>query len=146
MQELPFVARLWLYPIIGAMGLLALMIFVWQIMVLQGKAMKNCDGSYDNWREQKTHYGLAVADVFFACPVNIAGIILVFVAPRWGYYLLALVSFWWVWANVMTTATSLRFEKPKITLIWFLTFPFGILIGLAYIGWSIIYFKQIYAL
>lgn len=139
-------AQLGLYPIIGAMGLLALLIFVWQIMVLRGKAMKNCDGSYDNWREQKTHYGLAAADVFLACPANIAGIILVFAAPRWGYYLLALVSFWWVWANVMTTANSLRFEKPKITFIWFLTFPLGILIGLAYIVWSIIYFNQIYAL
>jgi hypothetical protein len=146
MQELSTIARLSLYPIIGVMGVLSILIFAWQILVLKGKAMKNCDGSYDNWHEQKTHYGMAVADVFVACPAVIAGIILIYVAPRWGFYLLALTSFWWVWANVMTTATSLRFEKPKITLVWFLTYPFGSLIGLAYIGWSIIHFQRIYAM
>ena len=52
---------------------------------------------------------------------------------RWGYYLLALVSFWWIWANTMTTTTSLRFEKPKSNLTWIIAYPFGILIGLAYI-------------
>ena len=64
-------------------------------------------------------------DIFFACPLSIIGIILVFAAPRWGYYLLAWVSFWFVWANVMTTATSLRFENPKKDLSWFIVFPFG---------------------
>jgi len=58
--------------------------------------MPNPDGSVDDWHEQKTHYDIALADVFFACPVGIIGIILVFVFPRWGYYLLALVSFWFV--------------------------------------------------
>jgi len=128
------------------MGIICLIVWGWQIRVLKGKAMKNLDGSFDNWHEQKTHYGIALADIFLACPVNIAGIILVFVSPRWGYYLLALVSFWWVWANTMTTATSLRFEKPKITLTWFIVYPFGILVGLAYIVWSIVHFDMIYSL
>jgi hypothetical protein len=63
---------------------------------------------------------------------------------RWGFYLLALVSFWFVWANMMTTVNSLRFEKPKITLNWFIVFPFGILVGLAYIAWTLIHFDTIY--
>ncbi len=113
-------------------------------MVLKGKAMKNPDGSVDDWHEQKTHYGMAFADVFLACPATIVGIVLVFVSPRWGYYLLALVSFWFVWANIMTTATSLRFEKPRINLVWFITFPFGSLLGLAYIVWTLVHFDNIY--
>ncbi len=39
-------------------------------------------------------------------------IIMVFISPVWSYYALVLVSFWWLWANVMSTATSLRFENP----------------------------------
>ncbi len=66
---------------------------------------------------------MAVADIFLACPITILGIVLVFASPRWGYYLLAWVSFWFVWANIVTTATSLRFEKPKITLSWPVVFP-----------------------
>lgn len=61
-----------------------------------------------------------------------------------GYYILALCGFWFLWANIMTTATSLRFEKPKITFIWFATFPLGSLLGLAYIVWTLVYFDAIY--
>jgi len=146
MQALSPFSQVSLYVILGIMGLLCIVIWDWQIRVLKGKAMKNPDGSFDNWHEQKTHYGIAFADIFLACPLNIAGIILVFVSPRWGYYLLALVSFWWVWANIMTTVTSLRFEKPRITFMWFIVFPFGILVGLAYIMWTIVHFDIIYSL
>lgn len=144
MQELSLVSQISLYVLMALIGLFALLVGGWQAMVLKGKAMKGPDGSSDDWHEQKTHYGIAFADVFLACPVSMAGIVLVFVTPRWGYYLLALVSFWFVWANVMTTATSLRFEKPKINLSWFITFPFGILVGLAYIVWTIVHFDTIY--
>lgn len=78
--------------------------------------MLNPDGSVDDWHEQKTHYDIAFADVLLACPAGIAGIILVFVSPRWGYYLLALISFWLLWANIMATSTSLRIEKPSLSL------------------------------
>jgi hypothetical protein len=144
MLELTLVSQVILYVILGLMALYSLPIWVWQIRVLSGKAMKNPDGSYDNWHEQKTHYGIAIADAFLACPANIAAIILVFIAPRWGYYLLALVSFWWIWANIMTTSTSLRFEKPKITLNWIIVFPSGAFIGLAYILWTVVHFHTIY--
>ena len=144
MQELSLASQVSLYVLLGLMGLLSLIVWGWQIMILQGKAMKNPDGSFDDWHEQKTHYGLAFADAFLACPLNIAGIVLVFVSPRWGYYLLALVSFWLVWGNIMTTSTSLRFEKPRITLIWLITFPFGILLGCAYIAWTLVHFDAIY--
>ena len=146
MQELSLISQVSLYVLLGIMGLICPIVWGWQIMVLRGKPMKNPDGSFDNWHKQKTHYGIALADVFLACPVNIAGIVLVFVSPRWGFYLLALVSFWWVWANTMTTATSLRFEKPKITLNWIFTYPFGILVGLVYIVWTIVHFDTIFSL
>jgi hypothetical protein len=44
----------------------------------------------------------------------------------------------------MTTATSLRFENPTINMQWFLTFPFGALVGLAYIVWTMVHFDAIY--
>jgi len=115
-------------------------------MVIKGKAMKNPDGSSDDWHEQKTHYGIAFADVFLSCPLGIAGIALMFVSPRWGHFLLALVRFWLVWANIMTTATSLRFEKPKINLNCFTTYPLGTLVGLAYIMWILVHFDTIFIL
>ena len=146
MQELSLVSQISLYVLMAFIGVYALLVGGFQAMVLKGKAMKNPDGSSDNWHEQKTHYGIAFADLVLACPVSIAGIVLVFVAPRWGYYLLALVSFWFIWANTMTTATSLRFEKPNINLNWLLVFPSGILIGLTYIIWTLIHFDIIYCL
>ncbi|NIM90198.1 MAG: hypothetical protein GTO17_04540 [Candidatus Aminicenantes bacterium] len=146
MQELSLTSQVILYVLLGIMGLMCPILWGWQIMVLKGKPMKNPDGSFDSWHNQKTHYGIALADVFLACPVNIAGIVLVFVSPRWGFYLLALVSFWWVWANTMTTTTSLRFEKPKMTLTWLITYPLGILVGLVYIMWTIVHFDTIYSL
>ena len=143
-MDIPLISQVILYIVIVLFGLLAIIVFGWQIMVLRGKSMKNPDGSKDDWHEQKTHYGIAFADVFLTGPTSIAGIILVFISPRWGYYLLSLVSFWFVWSNIMTTATSLRFENPKINLNWFITFPFGILIGLAYIAWTVVHFDSIY--
>lgn len=145
MQELSLISKITLYVLLGIMGFICLIVWIWQIKILLGKAMKNPDGSFDNWHEQKSHFGIALADVVLACPINIAGIALVFISPRWGYYLLALVSFWWIWANIMTTSTSLRFEKPKITLEWIIVYPFGILVGLSYILWTIVHFDIIYS-
>ncbi len=144
MNELSLLSQISLYLLMFFMGLVALLIFIWQVNVLKGKAMKNPDGTSDSWQEQKILYGIAVADFILACPVTIAGIVLVFIRPQWGYFLLALVSFWFVWANIMTTATSLRFENPKISLNWFVAFPLGILLGLGYIIWIIVHFNIIY--
>lgn len=144
MQELSFVSQIWLYVLLALIGVLALVIWGWQVVVLRGNAMNNPDGSSDDWHEQKILYGMAFADVFLACPASVAGIVLVFVSPRWGFYLLALVSFWFVWANIMSTVTSLRFERPKITVSWIIAFPLGILVGLAYIVWTLIHFDTIF--
>ena len=144
MQELSLTSRLIMYVLLALIGLLSLIVFGWQIQVLRGKNMKNPDGSADNWHEQKIFFGIAVADIFLACPLSIIGIVLVFVSSQWGFYLLTWVSFWFVWANIMMTATSLRFEKPKITLTWLIVFPSGSLVGLAYFVWTLIHFDIIY--
>jgi hypothetical protein len=144
MSALSLPSQIILYILLALFGLLALIIWGWQIQVLRGKDMKNPDGSADNWHEQKIFYGIAIADIFLACPLTIIGIILVFISPSWGFYLLAWASFWFVWANIMTTATSLRFEKPKITLSWLIVFPFGTLVGLAYFIWTLFHFDVIY--
>ncbi|UCG91233.1 MAG: hypothetical protein JSV97_09110 [candidate division WOR-3 bacterium] len=144
MQQFLPLSRVILYVLLALMGFVSIVVWWWQVMVMKGNAMKNPDGSVDDWHEQKILYGMAIADIFLACPATIAGIILIFVSPRWGYYILALVSFWFVWANIMTTVTSLRFEKLRFTFSWFITFPFGSLIGLAYILWTFIHFDIIY--
>jgi hypothetical protein len=144
MVDLSLFSQVSLYVLMLFMGVIVVLVFFWQLNVLKGKAMKNPDGSSDSWHEQKIFYGIAVADLIFACPATIAGIVLVFILPQWGYFLLALVSFWFVWANIMTTATSMRFENPKISLNWFIAFPFGSFLGIAYIIWIIIHFNIIY--
>ncbi len=145
MTELSLISQISLYVLLALMGLFSLLLWGWQIMILRGKAFNNPDGSKDDWHEQKTHYGIAFADVFVSCPANIIGIALVFLFPRWGFYLLSMVSFWWIWANVMTTATSLRFYNPKRSLItWLIGYPLGILVGLAFIVWTIVHFNDIY--
>jgi hypothetical protein len=114
------------------------------MMVFRGKAMKNPDGTADDWHDQKLFYGIALADIFIAVPVTLFGIILIFLNLRIGYYITGLASFWFLWTNVMATATSLRFEKPKITLMWCIVFPLGILVALAYIVWSLLHFQEIF--
>lgn len=145
MGPLPFASQVSLYVLLALIGAMALVVWAAQFWVLRGKAFPNPDGSKDDWHEQKTLYGMAFADVVLACPVALVAIILVFVSPRWGMFLLALVSFWLVWANVATTATSLRFHHPRITLAWFAAFPLGALIGLAWLIWIMVHFDAIFA-
>ena len=143
-MDIPLIGQAILYIIIVLFGLLSIIVFGWQIMVLRGKSVKNADGTADDWHKQKLFYGIALADVTVAIPVTLIGIILIFMGWRIGYYLTGLASFWFLWANIMTTATSLRFEKPKISFNWFIVFPFGAILALAYIIWSLLYFQEIF--
>lgn len=145
-QTLPLAAQISLYVLLILICLFSLLVFGWQIMILRGKAMQNPDGTSDDYHEQKTHFGIAFADVFLACPASFVAIALVFISPRWGFYLLAMVSFWFVWANIMTTATSLKFENPKLTLNWLIVFPTGIILGLATVLWTVIHFDTVFFL
>jgi len=144
-MEIPLTSRIILYVIIILFGLLAIIVFGWQINVLRGKPMKNPDGTVDDWHEQKLCYGIALADITIAVPLTLVGIALIFLDWRIGYYLTGLVSFWFLWTNIMATTTSLRFEKPKITLYWFIVFPFGALVALAYIVWTLAHFDAIFS-
>ena len=145
-MDLPLISRVFLYIIVVIFGLLCVLTAGWQVMVLSGKSMNNPDGTVDDWHEQKLFYGMALADITIAVPVALTGIALIFTGLRMGYYLTGLASFWFLWANIMTTATSLRFEKPKISVNWFFVFPFGAIIGLAYIVWTLVHFNTIFSL
>lgn len=90
---------------------------------------------------QKLFYGIAFADLALACPATLAGVVLALLGVRWGLLLLAWVSCWFVWANLMTTAPSLRFERPRITLTWLLVFPFGAVVGLAFVAWTLVHLE-----
>ncbi|UCH74584.1 MAG: hypothetical protein JSU82_01645 [Rhodospirillales bacterium] len=145
MQNLSIASQLTLYGLLALIGLFALLLLVWQIRVLRGEAMPNPDGSIDDWRQQKILFGLAFADVLLVCPATLAAIALAFLAPRWGHLLLAMIGFWLVYINFATTATSLRFETPKITLSWLLVFPAGAVLGLAYLAWAAAHFDAVFA-
>jgi hypothetical protein len=81
-----------------------------------------------------------------AIPITLAALIMIFTAPRWGFYTMGLVSFWFMWTNVMTSVTSLRFAKPRITLRWIIVFPLGSVIGLAFVIWMLAHFDTIYGM
>jgi hypothetical protein len=36
---------------------------------------------------------------------------------------MGMVGVWFLWANTMTTVTSLKFHSPRLNLQWWLTFP-----------------------
>jgi hypothetical protein len=129
---------------VGLLAFTFIILWWWQSQVIKGKAMDNPDGSVDDWHEQKILYGIAVADIFVACPMAILGVVLILFESKWGFYLLAMVSFFYLWINTATTVTSLKFHKPKITLNWFIVFPFGAILGFAFLVWTIIHFDLIY--
>ncbi len=144
LAALPVDSRIVLYVLLVAIGVFTLIVLWAQIGCVRERPFANPDGTNDDWHEQKIFYGIAWADIVLACPTSIAALILIFAAPRWGFYTMGAVSFWFLWANVMTTVTSLRFEKPKITLQWIVAFPLGAVIGLAYVAWMIVHFDAIY--
>ena len=146
MSALSLTSLVSLYILIALLALYFVILWWWQTQVIKGKAMKNPDGSVDDWHEQKILYGIAVADIFIACPLAIVGVIFTLIGSKWGFYLLALESFFFLWVNTVTTVTSLRFMRPKITLTWFIVYPFGAILGFAFLVWTIIHFDIIYTL
>jgi hypothetical protein len=144
LHGLPLESQAVLYVILSVMAVFTLLVLWAQIGTIRGKPFANPDGTRDDWREQKIFYGIAWADIFVACPVALAALIMIFAAPRLGFYTMGMVSFWFLWANLMTTVTSLRFEKPRITLRWIVVFPLGAVIGLAFIFWTLAHFEAIY--
>jgi len=143
-MEFSLLSRITLYVIIGLLGLFGLAILWWQVNVLRGRSMSNPDGTSDNWHEEKHFFGIAVADIFLAIPVTLAGICLILADFRIGFYLTSLGSFWYLWANIMTTTNSLKFENPKITFSWIMVFPFEIVLALAYLVWTLIHFNEVF--
>lgn len=143
MGELSLVSQYIGYALIAIIGAYVAVLGWWQARVLAGRSMENPDGSTDDWKSQKTHYGIAFADLFLTCPASFIGIALVFVAPPWGFFVLSLIAFWFIWGNTMTTATSLRFERPSITMNWFIAFPSGILVGAAWLVWVFIHVEEL---
>lgn len=144
MMELSFASKVSLYVLVALMTFFILILWWWQVQVLRGRSMKKPDGSVDDWHLQKIYYGIAFADVFIACPAGIIGVILTILGSRWGFFILALLSFFFVWINTAFTVTSLKFENPELSLEWFAVYPFGILLGIAYLVWMGVYFDGMY--
>jgi hypothetical protein len=144
MSSLSIISLVSLYILVGLFALVSILLWWWQTQVIKGKSMDNPDGSVDDWHEQNILYGMAAADIFIACPMAILSVILILIGFKWGFYLMALDSFFFLWINTATTITSLKFNKPKITLNWFIIFPFGAILGFAFLVWTIIHFDLIF--
>jgi hypothetical protein len=144
MNNTPFISIIILYILLGLSGLYFILLWLWQIKVFRGKRMKNVDGSFDYWHEQNIDYGFSFADIVIGCPVGLLGVVLTFLHYQIGFYLMAMVSFWFLWVNLATTVTSLKFRKQKLNFSWFMTFPFGSLMGLAYVIWTMFYYDVIF--
>lgn len=140
MSDLSSLSVFTLYILLAFIGVLSLLILWFQINVFRGKRMPNPDGSADDWHEQEIFYGIAVADILFACPLGFAAVLLILSGSPWGFFVLPMHGFYFLWANTMTTVTSLRFHNPKFTLMWFIVFPLGILVGAATLLWSALHF------
>lgn len=144
-MDIPLAGRVVLYVIIIPFGIVCVLLWWWQLMIFRGKTFKNPDGSVDSWHDQKLTYGIAVADITISVPTALIAIVLIFMNWRLGYYLMGLAQFWNLWANAMTTATSIRFENPRLHFVpWLLGYPVCLLMGLAYLGWSIYYFPELF--
>jgi hypothetical protein len=144
LADLSPTSRMILFILLVLIGLITGIVYWAQIGCVRGKPFGNPDGTKDDWREQKVFYGIAWADLLLACPLSFTALVLIFLAPRWGFFLMGMVSFWFLWANVMTTITSLRFEKPKITLQWLVVFPFGAVVGLSFLAWTVAHFHTVF--
>ena len=144
LADLSLPSRITLYTLLVLIGFITCIVYWAQIGCLRGKPFENPDGTRDDWREQKVFYGIAWADILLACPISFTALVLIFLAPRWGFFLMGMVSFWFLWANVMTTITSLRFEKPKVTLQWFVVFPLGAVVGLSFLVWTAAHFESVF--
>ena len=144
LEELSLVSRVLLYVLLALIALLTIAVAWAQVGCLRSRPFENPDGTADDWREQKIFYGIAWADLAVACPLSVVGLALVFAAFKLGLFVLAGVSVWLVWANVLTTVTSLRFEKPRITLPWLAVFPFGSTVGLACLLWILFHFEVMF--
>jgi len=62
-----------LYSYLVIFGLFCLAVLFWQIQVLRGRAMRNPDGTNDDWHQQKLFFGIALADVTIAVPTALVG-------------------------------------------------------------------------
>lgn len=144
MPDMSWKSQITLYVLLLLITVLVLILLWFQIQVFQGKRMENPDGSADDWKEQEIFFGIAVADILLACPLGIATVVLILAGSPWGFYLLPMFGFYFLWANTMTTVTSLRFHKPKFTLMWFIVYPLGILVGIAILIWTTLQVGSVY--
>lgn len=142
--ELTATSRASLYLLLALVTVFTGIVLFAQVGCLRGKPFENPDGTKDDWKEQKLFFGIAWADILVACPLSFLGVPLVFLAPRWGFFILGMVGFWFVWANLMMTLTSLRFERPKITAQWIVVFPTGAVTGLALLAWIVVHFDVVF--
>ncbi|MEL4304478.1 hypothetical protein [Methanococcoides sp. LMO-2] len=144
MQELELLSKVTLYGLLLLFAIFTLILCWFQVNVYKGKAMDNPDGSTDDWHEQKILFGMSFADIVIICPLTFVAIVLVLFNSHWGFLILAMLSFWYVWVNTAFTVTSLRFESPDLTIMWIIAYPFGILIGLLYLIWFILHFDLVF--
>lgn len=144
MATLSHASLIWLWVIAGVLAVMSIILFMVQFKVMTGGRYENPDGSVDDIRETPLLFGICLADVVFILPLTLLGVVVLFFDLQVGVFLLSLGALIFFYANLAFTATSLRFRQPKITLMWFVTFPMGILAGLAMLFWVALHFKALF--
>jgi uncharacterized membrane protein YgcG len=106
----------------------------------------NPDGSVDDWHAQPLHYGIALADLILILPVTILAYTFYFCQQfALAHYVFSLIASWLVYCNLFTTATSLKFQSPvAMDWDWFISYPFGAVLGALYLTWVLTHFEAIF--
>lgn len=98
------------------MGLLSLIIWGWQIMILRGKVIKNTDGSSDGWQEQKTQAHPELVDHLAGRGLRWVGI---YPVDNYSFRRdLFEVNMNIIWGITLTLISSLGWLGQVITAFW----------------------------
>ncbi|MBT3224302.1 MAG: hypothetical protein HN348_34985 [Proteobacteria bacterium] len=51
---------------------------------------------------------------------------------------------WFVWVNIATTVSIIKFHKPKANFEWLFSYPGLVALGLAFLVWEFVHWNTIF--
>jgi hypothetical protein len=141
MADLSLASKIAHWAMVGVLDLGLLVLWGWQLQVFRGRRMKSPDESFDDWHDQPLCYGIALADMTISVPAALLATVLMIRDAAVGFFLYGAVAFWSLWVNLVTTAVSLRFHRPRPTFFWIFAYPFQVALALAYLVWLLVHFR-----
>lgn len=142
-ETLSLTARIILYIIMAVYAVVVVGLFDYQYKVVRRKVPVLPGAEPDDWHKYPMLYGGGLADVSINCPTVIIGLILILFNYWLGYYLVAMATSILIWCFGFIFF-EIKFHKPKITFMWFVSFVLPPLTGLTFLIWTLVYFDAIY--